>query len=101
VSTIEDTLPEVEQVLLTSVNPGFGGQKFIESVLPKVARLRQMIDERKLACTIEIDGGIGPATAGPAVKAGVGVLVAGASIFAAPEGVAESVRHLRASAESL
>jgi ribulose-phosphate 3-epimerase len=100
ISTVEDILPEVEQVLLMSVNPGFGGQKFIDAVLPKVARLRQMIDERKLDCKIEIDGGIAPATAPLAVKAGVNVLVAGVSIFAAPEGVAEAIRHLRASAES-
>jgi ribulose-phosphate 3-epimerase len=100
ISTIEDILPEVEQVLIMSVNPGFGGQKFIDAVLPKVTRLRQMIDERKLDCKIEIDGGIGPGTAPAAVKAGVGVLVAGVSIFAAPEGVAEAVRRLRASAES-
>jgi len=100
ISTIEDILPEVEQVLIMSVNPGFGGQKFIGSVLPKVARLRQMVDERKLDCKIEIDGGIAPATAPAAVKAGVNVLVAGVSIFAAPEGVAEAIRHLRASAEA-
>jgi ribulose-phosphate 3-epimerase len=98
ISAIEDVLPDVEQVLLMSVNPGFGGQKFIESVLAKVTRLRQIIDERKLACTIEIDGGIGPANAGTVVKAGVTVLVAGASVFAAPEGVAEAIRRLRASA---
>jgi ribulose-phosphate 3-epimerase len=97
-SAIEDVLPEVEQVLLMSVNPGFGGQKFIESVLLKVARLRQMIEERKLTCAIEIDGGIGPSNAGTVVKAGVTVLVAGASVFAAPEGVAEAIRRLRASA---
>jgi ribulose-phosphate 3-epimerase len=98
VSAIEDVLPEVEQVLLMSVNPGFGGQKFIDSVLAKAARLRQIIDERKLACSIEIDGGIGPSNAGAVVKAGVTVLVAGASIFCAPEGVAEAIRRLRASA---
>jgi ribulose-phosphate 3-epimerase len=100
ISTIEDILPEVEQVLVMSVNPGFGGQKFIDSVLPKVARLRHMIDDRKLDCAIEIDGGIAPSTAAAAVKAGVRVLVAGASIFTAPEGVAESIRRLRASAEA-
>ena len=98
VSAIEDVLPEVEQVLLMSVNPGFGGQKFIDSVLAKAARLRQIIDERKLACSIEIDGGIGPSNAGAVVKAGVTVLVAGASIFCVPEGVAEAIRRLRASA---
>jgi ribulose-phosphate 3-epimerase len=98
VSAIEDVLPEVEQVLLMSVNPGFGGQKFIDSVLSKVARLRQTIEERKLTCSIEIDGGIGPSNAGTVVKAGATVLVAGASVFAAPEGVAEAIRRLRASA---
>jgi ribulose-phosphate 3-epimerase len=97
VSTIEDVLPDTDQVLFMSVNPGFGGQKFIDSVLPKVARLRQMVDDRKLDCAIEIDGGIAPATAPAAVKAGVNLLVAGASIFAAPEGVAEAIRRLRAS----
>jgi ribulose-phosphate 3-epimerase len=99
VSTIEDILSDVDQVLFMSVNPGFGGQKFIDSVLPKVARLRQILDERKLDCTIEIDGGIGPANAGTVVKAGVKVLVAGAAIFAAKEGVAEAIRRLRAGAK--
>jgi ribulose-phosphate 3-epimerase len=99
VSTIEDILPEVEQVLFMSVNPGFGGQKFIDSVLGKVTRLRQILDERKLECTIEIDGGVGPANAGTVVKAGVEVLVAGAAIFAAKEGVAEAIRRIRAGAE--
>ena len=98
-SAIEDVLSDVDQVLIMSVNPGFGGQKFIDNVLLKVARLRQMIAERKLACDIEIDGGIGPANAGTVVKAGVNVLVAGVSVFRAQEGVAEAVRRLRASAE--
>ncbi len=100
ISTIEDVLPEVDQVLLMSVNPGFGGQKFIDNVLPKASRLRQLIEERNLSCPIEIDGGVGPANAGTIVKAGVSVLVAGAAIFAAPEGVAEAVRRLRAGAQA-
>lgn len=99
ISTIEDVLPEAEQVLIMSVNPGFGGQRFIESVLPKVTRLRQMIAERKLACTIEIDGGVEPANAGAIVKAGVEVLVAGSSIFGAREGVAEAIKRLREGAK--
>jgi ribulose-phosphate 3-epimerase len=99
ISTIEDILPEVEQVLFMSVNPGFGGQKFIDSVLGKVTRLRRILDERKLDCAIEIDGGVGPANAGTIVKAGVNVLVAGAAIFAAKEGVAEAIRRIRAGAE--
>jgi len=97
-STIEDILPEVEQVLIMSVNPGFGGQKFIDSSLAKVARLRQLVDDAKLSCSIEIDGGVGAANAGTLVNAGVNVLVAGASIFAAPEGVAQAIGRIRAGA---
>jgi ribulose-phosphate 3-epimerase len=98
--TLADVLPEVDQVLVMSVNPGFGGQTFIESSLEKVAHLREMIAERKLACTIEVDGGIGPANAGAVVKAGARVLAAGVSIFRAPEGVAQAIARLRKSAEA-
>jgi len=86
--------------LLMTVNPGFGGQKFIPSMLSKILRLRQMIDEQRLDCAIEVDGGIDPIVAGSVVKSGASILVAGAAIFAAPEGVAEAVRKLRASAEA-
>jgi ribulose-phosphate 3-epimerase len=99
-ATIVDILPEVDQVLIMSVNPGFGGQTYIESSAVKIANLRQMIDERKLACAIEVDGGVAPATVPAVVGAGARVLVAGASIFGAKEGVAEAIRRLRASAES-
>jgi ribulose-phosphate 3-epimerase len=96
--TIEEILPNVEEVLIMTVNPGFGGQKFIASMLPKIARLRQMISERKLTCDIEVDGGIGPATAGQVVKAGANVLVAGNAVFAAKEGVAAACQAIRAAA---
>jgi ribulose-phosphate 3-epimerase len=98
--TIADILPEVDQVLVMSVNPGFGGQTFIESSTDKVASLREMIEQRKLACAIEIDGGIGPANAGTVVRAGVRVLVAGAAVFRAPEGVAAAMARLRGSVEA-
>ncbi len=98
--TIADILPEVDQVLVMSVNPGFGGQTFIESSTDKVASLREMIEQRKLACAIEIDGGIGPANAGTVVRAGVRVLVAGAAVFRAPEGVAAAIARLRGSVEA-
>jgi len=98
-STLEDILGDVDQVLIMSVNPGFGGQTFIASALSKVAWLRQMIEERSLNCEIEIDGGIAPPVAGAAVKAGARVLVAGSAVFHGAEGVAEAVRRLRASAE--
>jgi ribulose-phosphate 3-epimerase len=101
VSTLEEILPEVDQVLVMTVNPGFGAQKFIEGTLDKIARLRRIIVDRKLTCDIEVDGGIGPATAPLVVRAGANILVAGAAVFAAPEGVAEAARKLRASVAGL
>ena len=98
--TIADILSEVDQVLIMTVNPGFGGQTFIESSKAKVAQLREMIGERKLDCAIEVDGGIGPATAGAVVRAGARVLVAGAAVFRAPEGVAAAIARLRSAAEA-
>jgi ribulose-phosphate 3-epimerase len=99
VATLEDILPDVQQVLLMTVNPGFGGQGFLSSVVPKIARLRRMIEERKLECDIEVDGGIGPDTAARVVQAGANVLVAGTAVFRTPEGVVEAVRRLRAAAQ--
>lgn len=99
-SAIEEILPDVDQVLLMTVNPGFGGQKFIPGVLSKITRLRQMIDEQELDCAVEVDGGIDPVTAGSVVTNGATVLVAGAAILGAPEGVSEAVRRLRASVEA-
>jgi ribulose-phosphate 3-epimerase len=84
-------------VLVMTVNPGFGGQKFIESTLSKITRVRQMMTERWLDRDIEVDGGIGTETAPRVVKAGANLLVAGASVFAGKESVAEAIRHLRAS----
>ena len=100
VATIADILPEVDQVLVMSVNPGFGGQTFIESSIEKIATLRAMIEERKLSCAIQVDGGIAPATAPAVVKAGARVLVAGASIFRSPEGITAAIANLRQSAET-
>lgn len=81
-SAIEEVLPEVTQVLLMSVNPGFGGQQFIASTVDKVRRLRAMLDARKLShVDIEIDGGINATTARDVVAAGATVLVAGNAVF--------------------
>ena len=84
-STPEDTiryvLEELDQVLVMSVNPGFGGQALIPAVLPKVAAIRRMIDERKLPIDLEIDGGITPETARLAIAAGARALVAGNAVF--------------------
>jgi ribulose-phosphate 3-epimerase len=99
VSAIADVLGEVDQVLIMSVHPGFGGQVFIESSTDKVAQLRALLAKRNPSCVIEIDGGISPSTAPAVVKAGVQVLVAGVSVFRAPEGVATAIRRLRESAQ--
>lgn len=96
-STLEEVLGEVDQILIMSVNPGFGGQQFIESSLAKVRRLRRLLDEHGARAEIEIDGGIDPATAPRVVAAGATLLVAGSAIFHAPGGAAEGVRRLRAS----
>ncbi len=80
---LEYTLDKIDMVLLMSVNPGFGGQKFIPFVLDKARKLRKMIDERGLKVSIEIDGGVGPANIAEAAKAGVDTFVAGSAIFGA------------------
>jgi ribulose-phosphate 3-epimerase len=100
VQTLADLLPQIEQVLIMSVHPGFGGQKFIDGSLEKIARLHTMIVGRNPTCAIEVDGGIGAANAGTIVKAGARVLAVGESIFGAPEGVAAAVAGLRQSIEA-
>jgi len=97
-AAIEEVLAEVDLALIMSVDPGFGGQEFIEDVLPKVRRLRRLLDERELAVEIEIDGGITPETAPRCVEAGVRVLVAGTAIFNKKGSVADNMARLRESA---
>jgi ribulose-phosphate 3-epimerase len=82
--TIEHLLDSVDQVLVMSVNPGFGGQQFLPLVFAKIERLRALIDARGLQVDIEVDGGISEANAGRVVSAGADVLVAGAAIFGQP-----------------
>ena len=81
VSVLEDIIGDVDMVLLMSVNPGFGGQKFIENTIKKVARLRQLIKESGSHALIEVDGGVQAETAPRLVKAGVNVLVSGSYVF--------------------
>ena len=78
-------LDDIDQVLVMTVNPGFGGQKFIESTLPKIETLRGWIDERDLDVTLEVDGGIGPETIARAAAAGADVFVAGTAVFGAAD----------------
>ena len=96
-AALEEILSDVDMVLVMTVNPGFGGQKFIEATLNKIARVRHMMDTRGLERDIEVDGGISEATAPLVIKAGANLLVAGASVFAAQEGVTLAIQRLRAS----
>ena len=80
-TAIDAVLPELDMVLVMTVNPGYAGQAFIESVVPKIAQLRATMDERGLTAEIEVDGGIGPATAGIAAAAGADALVAGSAVY--------------------
>lgn len=81
VSVLEDIINDVDMVLLMSVNPGFGGQKFIENTIRKVGKLRQLIKENGAHALIEVDGGVQAETAPRLVKAGVNVLVSGSYVF--------------------
>jgi ribulose-phosphate 3-epimerase len=81
---LDVVLPDLDMVLLMTVNPGFGGQSFIEAIVPKVQALRAQIQRRGLATDIEVDGGIAPDTVARVVAAGANVLVAGSAIFGAP-----------------
>jgi ribulose-phosphate 3-epimerase len=91
---VEMVLGDLDQLLVMTVNPGFGGQKFIESMLPKIATLRRWIDARGLEVALEVDGGIAPETIGRAARAGADVFVAGTAVFGASD-YAEAIAALR------
>jgi len=84
----------VDQVLLMTVNPGFGGQSFIEAVIPKIRALREIIDERKLLVELEVDGGINGETIGEVALAGADVFVAGSAVFSTSD-YGETLRLFR------
>lgn len=92
---LDDVLPFCEQVLLMSVNPGFGGQTFIPTALGRIDRLRQMIESRGLQCDIQVDGGIKASNIGRVVQAGATMIVAGSAVFSPDVPVDEAVRALR------
>jgi ribulose-phosphate 3-epimerase len=96
-SMLEEILVDVDLVLVMTVNPGFGGQKFIHTTLPKIGRVRAMIDRIKPGCEVEVDGGIDPTTAPLTVKAGANVMVAGSAMFGAKDGVKAAMNRLRQS----
>jgi ribulose-phosphate 3-epimerase len=95
-AVLEEILHDVEQVLIMTVDPGFGHQHFLPTTLPKIRHVRQMIEQIKPGCDVEVDGGIDAETAPLAVAAGANVLVAGTAIFGENEGVAEAMNRLRA-----
>lgn len=90
-----EILPDVDLILVMTVNPGFGGQKFIAGMVDKVRRMRRMIDQAKRDIELEVDGGIDAETTTRVVAAGARVLVAGSAIFAAADGVAAAMNRLR------
>lgn len=82
---LEEILPDLDLVMLMSVNPGFGGQSFIPDSVDKVRRLKEMIDARNLKVAIELDGGVSPATIGEVAAAGANIFVAGSAVFGQPD----------------
>ena len=92
---LEEILPDLDQVLVMTVNPGFGHQHFLRSTLPKLRRVAEMIDQINPGCELEVDGGIDQFTAPLAVAAGADVLVAGTSVFGADTSVAAAMELLR------
>ena len=96
-SMIEEIIPYIDLVLIMSVNPGFGGQDFIPATLPKIAKLRKILDDNKLSAELEVDGGVNIDNAPGIVQAGADVLVAGNSIFKSREGIGKALQSLRES----
>ncbi len=100
ISAIEEVLPDVDLVLAMTVNPGFPAQSFIPSVVPKVRKLRALLDELDLEAELEVDGGINSSTVAQVVDAGARVLVAGSAIYNDRESVADAMARLRSSIPS-
>jgi ribulose-phosphate 3-epimerase len=94
VSVLKDIISDLDMVLLMSVNPGFGGQKFIQNTYKKVVRLRKLIDKTNPECLIEVDGGVNYETGKLLFEAGANVLVAGSFVFGS-ENPAETIRNLK------
>lgn len=93
-SAVENVLAELDVLMLMTVNPGFGGQSFIRSMLPKIKAARKMIDESGFDILLEVDGGVSPKTAPDLIKEGVDVFVAGSAVFGSPP-YDEAIRLIR------
>jgi ribulose-phosphate 3-epimerase len=96
---LEEILPYADMILVMTVNPGFGGQEFIPTMLSKIRRLKVMLEEHHVDCDIEVDGGIHEATIADAVAAGANLLVAGSAVYGTPDGVPAAIARLRAAIE--
>ena len=97
VSAVEEVLPELDQVLVMTVNPGFGGQAFIDATVDKIGRMRALLDQRGLSADLEVDGGINAETAKVAVQSGATVLVAGSAVYRDDVSVADAITRIRCS----
>ena len=97
INTLEEVLPSLDLVLVMTVNPGFGGQAFIDGTLDKIARLRAELDRKALAAELWVDGGINAQTAPKVVRAGARVLIAGSAVFNSGQTVGEALAKIRAS----
>ena len=94
-SAVDEFIPHVDLILIMSVNPGFGGQSFIPETLPRIAKMRKILDDRRLSAELEVDGGINADNAPDIVEAGATVLVAGNSVFKSREGISRALQKLR------
>jgi len=97
---LSEVLEMVQLILVMTVNPGFGGQKFIRATLPKIRQVRNALTERGLECEVEVDGGINEETIALAAEAGADVMVAGSSVYDAPGGVGPAIARLISRAQS-
>jgi ribulose-phosphate 3-epimerase len=100
-AVLEEIVPDVDQVLVMTVNPGFGHQPFLRTTLPKIGRVRELIERLKPGCEVEVDGGIDATTAPLVVRAGATVIVAGSAIFGDPDGVATAMNRLRTAVDHI
>ena len=98
IETIKHVLEDVDMVLIMTVNPGFGGQSFIESTIEKIQELKKLIDEKNLNVDIQVDGGIKPNNIDKVVKAGANIIVAGSAIFNS-DGISQTVKLMRENAK--
>ena len=97
ISALEEIIADLDQALIMTVNPGFGGQAFIEAMLSKISRMRALIDERELSVDLQVDGGVSATTAPAVARAGANVLVAGSAVYNDRMSVADAIALIRRS----